>query len=69
MNDIDLITNWTDSENYIMCPYCHKEISEPEELNLEDDIVDTIECKSCLNSYNVYSYTQTLYMTKKLDKK
>ena len=52
---------------YPTCPYCHKEVLEPEELNLEVDVVDTIECRSCFKKYKVLPSVEISYFTQKME--
>lgn len=66
-HDVPDLEDFTYDGPYPTCPYCHKEVLEPEDLNLEVDVVDMIECKSCLKKYRVLPSVEISYFTQKIE--
>ena len=66
-HEVPDLEDFTYDGPYPTCPYCHKEVLEPEDLNLEVDVVDMIECKSCLKKYRVLPSVEISYFTQKME--
>jgi hypothetical protein len=65
-DEFDFSDDWSNDECWPICPHCKREEIEPEELELETDVVQVINCRFCGSAYNVLPSTYVSYITKKL---